>query len=246
MSITLQTSGATTALDLITLALKDIGALGIGQSISPDDTADALATLNMMLGQWQGERLSVYHLVDTAFPSTGAQSYSVGYGGDINVQRPIAINAAYGRLNAGSSTPIDYPITVLDSREDYSRIALKSLQSFPGWAYYDAAYPLGNLIFYPVPNNAFELHVVTMEALPQFDVPAQTISLPPEYIAAIRYNLALYLAPSYQLDPQRALVALASNAKRVVKRMNTQIQAMQMPRGLGSRQRFNIFSGNSY
>jgi hypothetical protein len=236
----------TTAVDLITLALKDIGALGIGQAISAEDTADALATLNMMLGQWQGERLSVYHLVDTAIPSTGAQSYTVGAGGNFNIQRPIAINAAYARLNAGSATPIDYPIAIIDSREDYSRIALKALQSFPSYVYYDPAFPLGNLIFYPVPNNTFELHIVTMEALPQFAAPATVVSLPPEYMAAIRYNLALYLAPSYQIEPQRALVQLAMNAKRVVKRMNWQGQSMTMPRGLGSKQRFNIFSGNNY
>jgi hypothetical protein len=236
----------TTAVDLITLALKDIGALGIGQAISAEDTADALATLNMMLGQWQGERLSVYHLVDTAIPSTGAQSYTVGAGGNFNIQRPIAINAAYARLNAGSATPIDYPVAIIDSREDYSRIALKALQSFPSYVYYDPAFPLGNLIFYPAPNNTFELHVVTMEALPQFAAPATVVSLPPEYMAAIRYNLALYLAPSYQIEPQRALVQLAMNAKRVVKRMNWQGQSMTMPRGLGSKQRFNIFSGNNY
>jgi hypothetical protein len=236
----------TTAVDLITLALKDIGALGIGQAISAEDTADALATLNMMLGQWQGERLSVYHLVDTAIPSTGAQSYTVGAGGNFNIQRPIAINAAYARLNAGSATPIDYPVAIIDSREDYSRIALKALQSFPSYVYYDPAFPLGNLIFYPVPNNTFELHIVTMEALPQFAAPATVVSLPPEYMAAIRYNLALYLAPSYQIEPQRALVQLAMNAKRVVKRMNWQGQSMTMPRGLGSKQRFNIFSGNNY
>jgi hypothetical protein len=236
----------TTAIDLITLALKDIGALGIGQAVSAEDTADALATLNMMLGQWQGERLSVYHLVDTAIPSTGAQSYTVGTGGNFNVQRPIKINAAYARLNAGSATPIDYPVTILDSREDYSRIALKALQSFPSYAYYDPAYPLGNLIYYPVPDSTFQLHIVTMEALPQFATPATAINLPPEYMAAIRYNLALYLAPSYQIDPQRALVGLALNAKRVVKRMNWQAQSMTMPRGLGSKQHYNIYSGSNY
>jgi hypothetical protein len=246
MAITVQQSGATAALDLITLALKDIGALGIGQAISADDTADALATLNMMLGQWQGERLSVYHLVDTAISSTGAQSYSVGNGGDFNVLRPIKINAAYARMNAGSSTPIDYPVEIISAREDYARIALKALQSFPSLAYYDPAFPLGNLIFYPVPSNAFELHIVTMEALPQFATPATVISLPPEYMAAIRYNLAIWLAPSYQIEPQRSLIGLAVNAKRIVKRMNTSIQAMTMPRGLGSKQRYNIYSGSNY
>lgn len=236
----------TTAVDLITLALKDIGALGIGQSIGPDDTADGLATLNMMLGAWQGERLSVYHLVDTALMSTGAQSYTVGVGGNFNVLRPIKISAAYARLNPGMSNPIDYPIKMIDAREDYVRIGLKSLVSFPEFAFYDAAYPLGNLFLYPVPNSTFELHIVTMEALPQFSVPAAAINLPPEYTAAIRYNLAMWLAPSYQLEPQASLVRLAGNAKRIVKRMNVQIQTMTIPRGLASTQKYNIYSDRPY
>ncbi|KVF35778.1 packaged DNA stabilization gp4 family protein [Burkholderia vietnamiensis] len=237
----------TTAVDLITLALKDLGALGIGQSISPDDTSDGLATLNMMLGQWQGERLSVYHLVDTVFQSTGAQSYTVGPGGNFNTPAwPFKINAAYARLNAGSPNPIDYPVTIIGAREDYARIALKSLVSFPSYAFYDSTFPLGNLFMFPVPNNSFELHIVTLEALPQFVTPADDITLPPEYMAAIRYSLACYLAPSYQLEPQPVLVRLAMNAKRVIKRMNLQIQSMSMPRGLATKQRYNIYSDRPY
>lgn len=234
------------AVDLLTLALKDIGALGIGQSIGPDDTADGLATLNMMLGEWQAERLSVYHLVDTPLTSTGAQAYTVGSGGNFNIQRPVRIEGAYARLNAGSASAIDYPVTLLDSREDYARIALKGLTSFPQFAYYDPAYPLGSLIFYPVPNASFELHILTMEVLPQFAAPGAVINLPPQYLSAIRYNLGPYLAPSYQIEPLPSLLRRAANAKRIIKRMNTAIQTMQMPRGLGSKQRFNIYSGNSY
>lgn len=236
----------TTAVDLLTLALKDIGALGIGQSIGPYDTADGLATLNMMLGEWQAECLSVYHLIDTAIPSTGAQSYTVGTGGNFNIQRPVRIEAAYARLNAGSSSAIDYPVKIIESREDYARIALKGLTSFPEWAFYDATYPTGNLIYYPIPNASFELHILTMEVLPQFAAPGSTINLPPQYTSAIRYNLGPYLAPSYQIEPLPSLIRRAANAKRIIKRMNAQIQSMQMPRGLRSYQKWNIYSGNPY
>lgn len=243
--ITLQ-AGATTALDLFKLALKDLGALGIGQSISPDDTQDALSTVNMMLDSWQTERLMVYHLLDTAILSTGKQSYTIGIGGDFNIARPIRVDSAYARMNAGSSNPIDYPVTIIEAREDYARIALKQLQSFPGWAFYDAAIPLGNLDFYPVPNNSFELHVLTMEQLPQFIAPAAVVNLPPGYKAAIRYNLAIWLCGMYQIDAPRSVQMLAASTKRTVKRMNTQIQALTMPRGLGTKQRYNIYGDRPY
>lgn len=233
----------TTGTDLITLALKDIGALGIGQSVSAEDTADALATLNMMLGQWAAERLSVYHLIDTAKQSTGAQSYTVGVGGDFNIPRPIKINAAYARLpSSGAGSAVDYRITMIDAREDYARISLKTLNSFPEYAFYDSAFPLGNLFLYPVPNSSYELHIVTMDTLPQLATAGTVINLPDPYKAMIRYNLGLYLAPSYQLEPTPSLVRLAMNAKRVVKRMNNQIPQLTMPRGLMSKSRYNIYS----
>lgn len=231
-----------TALDLITLALKDIGALGIGQAIGPDDTADALATLNQMLGQWQGERLSVYHEVETIKQSTAAQSYTIGPGGDFNVPRPIDIKAAFARLNTGS-IPVDYPLSIIRSREDYSRLAVKQISTLPDAVFYDAAYPVGKLYFYPVPTTMYELHVITLETLPQFTAPGTVISLPPEYLAAIRYNLALYLAPSYQIEPMRTLVMLATNAKRAIKRMNAQIPSMTMPTSITGRGgRYNVYS----
>jgi hypothetical protein len=236
----------TTAVDLITLALKDIGALGIGQAISAEDTADALATLNMMIGQWDAERLSIYHLVDTAHQANGSVSYTVGLGGDFNVTRPIKINAAYARLtSSGAGSAVDYRISMIDAREDYARISLKTLSSFPEWAFYDSAYPLGNLFLYPVPNSSYELHIVTMDVLPQFATAATVVNLPPPYMAAIRYNLAIYLAPTYQLEPPPSLVRLAMNAKRVIRRMNNQIPQLTMPRGLMSKSRYNIYSDTS-
>jgi hypothetical protein len=233
----------TTAVDLITLALKDIGALGIGQSVSAEDTADALATLNMMLEAWQIERLMVYHLIDTAHQANGSVSYTVGVGGDFNIARPIKINAAYARLqSSGAGSAVDYRITMIDAREDYARISLKTLNSFPEYGFYDSAFPLGNLFLYPVPNSSYELHIVTMDVLPQFPAPATTINLPPGYKAAIRYNLAIWLAGSYQLDAPRSVQILAASTKRSIKRMNNQIPSLVMPRGLMTKSRYNIYS----
>lgn len=202
----------------------------------------------MMLGQWQAERLSVYHLVDTVFQSTGALSYTIGVGGNFNVLRPIKIESAFARLSQGANgLYTDFPCRIIPSREDYNRIGVKQLVSLPEAVYYDAAFPLGNLLFYPVPNATYELHVTTMETLPQLSAPGQAINLPPPYMAAIRYNLAIFLAPSYQIDPMVSLSKLANNSKRVVKRMNHQIEKLTMPSKLLFGQgRFNIYTGGAY
>jgi hypothetical protein len=234
----------TTALDLMKLALKDLGALGIGQSISPDDTQDSLNTLNQMLAQWQGERLSVYHLINVAKQSTGAAAYTIGPGGDFDCARPTDIKAAFARLSNGS-IPADSPVQVIRSREDYDRIVVKNLSTLPSAVFYDSAYPLGQLIWYPVPPAQYELHVSVLDALPQFATPSDDVVLPPEYLLAIRYNLAICMAPSYQVEPTPTLQRLAANAKRVIKRMNLQLPSMTMPAGLaGVGGRYNIYSDN--
>jgi hypothetical protein len=232
----------TTALDLMKLALKDLGALGIGQPISPIDTQDAFDTLNQLLSLWQGERLSVYHMINVAEQATGVSTYSIGPGGDFDCPRPTDIKSAFVRLSGGSLS-VDYPVEVIRSREDYDRIVVKNLSTLPSAVFYDATYPLGQLIWYPVPPAQYELHVSVLDALPQFETPADDVSLPPEYLLAIRYNLAICLAPSYQIEPTPTLQRLAANAKRVIKRMNAQLQTMTMPAGLaGMGGVYNVFS----
>jgi hypothetical protein len=72
-----------TPLDLITLALKKAGVVGVGQTPEAEDTNDAFSDLNMMLGQWNRRRWLVYHLLDVAKVSTGAASYTVGPNGGL-------------------------------------------------------------------------------------------------------------------------------------------------------------------
>ena len=92
---------ATTANDIITLAFKDAGILGVGQSMLPDDYNDALTRMNMMIAQWRVKRWLVWHLVDKSIVSTGAQFYTVGPGGDINVSwRPDKLDRKSTRLNS--------------------------------------------------------------------------------------------------------------------------------------------------
>jgi hypothetical protein len=48
-----------TALDVISLALKDIGVLAAGESAESSDAADALDTLNQMLVLWEAQGISL-------------------------------------------------------------------------------------------------------------------------------------------------------------------------------------------
>lgn len=234
----------TTAADLIMEALKIAGVTGVSQPGAAEDVSGALAHLNQMIGQWNRKRWLVYHLIDAAVTSTGAQSYSVGAGGDFNVPRPDRLEAAYFRqLIPGSPNLVDYPLEVLSAREDYSRIRLKSLTSWPQAIFYDAAYPLGRIYPHPVPQaGLFEIHLVLKDTLASFATPATSLNLPPEYEAALLWNLAVRLRSAYQAPPDPVAIGLAKDALNVIRNADAQIPRLRTPGALGGGGAYNIFS----
>ena len=240
----------TTAGDLIKLALKDCGVIGVGQTPLAEDTNDALMRLNAMIGQWNRRRWLVYHLVDLVNTSTGAQSYTVGPAGDFAVSaRPDQIEAAFARqiVSATSPNQIDYPLQWIPSRESYNQIALKQLQSFPSYFFYDAAYPLGRVYFYPVPQNVFELHITIKDTLAAFPSLTTQINLPAEYHEALLYNLGARLRVAYQLPPDPSIVALATSSLNTIRNANAQVGILNMPKGLQpGGAHYNIYSDQVY
>ena len=72
------------ALDIISRALKDIGALEAGESPSADAVQDAFDMLNDMVGQWSNEDMMVFYKNEIIFPITSGQTqYTIGPGGQV-------------------------------------------------------------------------------------------------------------------------------------------------------------------
>lgn len=239
----------TTPADIINLALKDSGVLGVGQTALAEDTNDAFIRLNYMLGSWQRKRWLIYHLVDYSKVSTGAQSYTVGPAGDIPISpRPDSIESAFFRqITQSQPSQVDYPLEIIESYETYSRIALKQLQNFPQFLFYDSGFPLGVIHNYPVIQaTLYELHIQVKETLNQFTSLGQTINLPLEYMSAIHYNLCGRLRPAYQLPPDPSITALALESLNVIRGANAQIPRLQMPLELTRQGIYNVYSDQSY
>lgn len=233
----------TTALDLINGAMDDAGITGVGQTPLAEDTNKALTRLNAMIALWSRRRWMVYHLVDVVFTGTGALSYSIGVGGDINTNRPDRIEAAFFRQLTGSPLLVDFPLRIMESREDYNRISLKTLASFPAFLFYDSNFPLGNVFIWPLPDSGYEMHLSVKPALQSFPALNTVFNLPPEYEEAIRLNLAVRLRIAYQLPADPQLNGLAKIALNTIKNTNTQVPLLQMPSDLiGNGKNYNIFS----
>jgi hypothetical protein len=72
------------AIDIISRALKDIGALEAGENPTPEASQDAFDMLNDMVDQWSNEDMMVFYKNEIVFPITPGQTqYTIGPGGQI-------------------------------------------------------------------------------------------------------------------------------------------------------------------
>lgn len=232
-----------TAFDLVTLALKKAGVVGVGQTALGEDANDAFTELNFMLAQWQVKRWLVYHLIDVVCQSTGQVSYTVGPGQQFDCLRPDRLEAAFFRnTTTAPANPVDYPLRLIQAREDYNDISVKELGTWPKCAFYDSGFPTGLLYPWPVPQSIYQLHITVKAPLQSFARLSDTVVLPFEYYNAILYNLAARLRPSYQLPPDPTVVALAFEALADIRGANVQVPTLRMPSGLRRTGGYNILS----
>jgi|SRR5215471_836362 len=241
--------------DICKAALRECGAIGVGQTPLPQDVNEAWSRLQWMLMQWERKRWFVYHLVDYAIVSSGAQFYTVGPGGQIDTGnpsvRPGRLSSAFTRQLQGSQNSVDYPLNILPSREDYNFITLKTLQAGPGEvAFLDTDWPIAKLYIWPIPQpSIYEIHIAISQQIPYMfttlDVP---FNLPYEYYGAMLYNLAQRLRPKYRLGayPGDPLPGMARDSLAVLRSQNAQIMRLRMPDALGRRGLYNIFSDRPY
>ena len=239
----------TTPQDIINQALKKAGILGVGQIALAEDTNDAFSDLQDMLGQWQRKRWLIWHLVTYSVQGTGQESYTVGPGGQFNISpRPDKIESAYFRqIITSQPNQVDYPLQLIPDMETYNRISLKQLQSFPQYLFYDSGFPMGTAYPWPlIQSNLYSLFITVKETLNQFTSLNQTIVLPLEYMAALKFNLAIRLRQAYQLPMDPALVGLAKDALNVIRNANTQISRLRIPADLNRNGLYNVFSDQIY
>ena len=268
----------TTLSDLCLKALRMAQVLGTGQNPLPEQINDTWATIQWMLQEWERERFLVYHNVTYTVVSTGQITpYSVGPGGQFNSQqaqttgdfnndfntdfsgqgwpfqsaRPNRIESAFfAQLNSVPNGPVVYSLKVLPTMEDYRKLCLPNLTTFSLVAFYDPAWPTGQLYVWPWPQaSIYAIGIVAREQLPtSFASLATVISLPYEYYWAIITNAAIAIRPTYGLGtfPGDHLPALARNSLNLLRKGNTAIAELAMPKELVRGGLYSIYSDQNY
>ncbi len=191
---------------ICTRALRLIGAIGAGDTPDADDLADAVTVFDEMWDGWRADRLTIVVVERSVFSLvSNTQAYTIGPGGDFDHARPLWLDRASIISNTGAQ-PLELPMRVL-TVGDWQNIPIKSTQSsLPRKLWYDFAFPtsganagLGNVHFYPVPNVG-NLQTALYLPTPLDEMADNTTQydMPPGYARALRYNLAVELAPEHQ------------------------------------------------
>lgn len=234
----------TTAGEQINGALRLIGQLAEGETPSAATSQDALAALNQMIDSWNTERLSVFSTQDQVFMwPPNVLSRTLGPSGDFVGNRPILIDDATYFKDPASG--ISYGIKIINQQQ-YDGIAVKTVTStYPQVIWINMDYPNIDMYVYPKPTKVLEWHFISVTELTQPATLTTTLSFPPGYLRAFRYNLACEIAAEFGVEPSPQVKRIAMSAKRNLKRINNPDDVMSIPYAIVStRQRFNIFAGN--
>ena len=233
-----------TVRDLITGALRLIGASSQGETPTASEMTDSLFALNDMLDSWSTEGFVVFNTFKESFTLTpGKAKYTLGTdpSNDFVTEIPLIIENA-SILTNGS----EMYLRTVESKE-YSDIVNKDIQSaYPSTLYFNRNSPSSEITLWPVPNEAKELILYSQKKISSFSSINNTIQMPPGYTKALRYNLAVELAPEYGKEPTNTVLTQALESKTIISRMNNApiFMVSDAVSLLSSQRPFNIFKGS--
>ena len=202
--------------ELIKSSLRLVGAIASGETPTAEEANDSLMVLNDLLENWSTESLSVWGSSNQTFNLVAGQTqYTIGPGGNFNTIRPLAIDAAYCSFSG-----VDFPVEIID-QQAYNQISIKTMQQpIVEQLLYVNEFPLGVITLWPVPRQVVPL-TLTQRRLLTFPVAlADALVGPPGFVKAIRYCLAVELAPEFGMEASPTVATIAVDAKGDFKRAN--------------------------
>lgn len=230
-----------TAQQIINSALRVIGALASGDDPSSDESNDCLEALNDLVASWSADGLKVNATTKESFNlAASTASYTIGSGATVNTVRPKKIISAFIR----DSSNIDHWLRII-TEEQYRMITDKTTTSRPTRLFYDPSYSTGTIYVYPTPDTVEACHIESLKTFTEFATLATDVALPGEYKRALKFNLAIDIAPEFGVTVGGAIGARAEETLNTIIGLNlsNQLTPAKIDPGLpGMGGRYNINS----
>lgn len=231
-------SGSVSVRNLITAAFRRINVIEGNGSPAAEDLNDGLSRFNDWIDSvCANDRLLIHKITRTVWTLTStkgtiANPYTVGSGGDIDVDRPTIIDHVNYQNTAVSPT-LELKLTPLTD-DAWAAVPQKNLTStLPTCWYYNPTFTTGygSLYLWMVPSQSSLQGVLyAPHAVTRFGSLSDTIALPPGYNRFLRDGLALELAPEWKgglpVDP--AIIQSYSEARDRLKTANLRMMDLSL------------------
>jgi hypothetical protein len=215
-----------TLLTLLSDSLTEIGQLGVGQTISPEQGQQGLRIIQRVIGKLSAQRVMLYTITQRPFTLVANQrDYTLGPTGNLGVgaqTRPVFVEEV--RV-AGVGSAQDSPLTLVDPvgwAGIRDKGATNSALGLPQLVWPEYSYPNIGLHFWPIPSAAITATLGTWELLQNFITLFDTISLPPGYEELLQQIIAVEWAPFFDMPVSPAMQQLVVGATGAIQAINTQ------------------------
>jgi len=187
-----------TVMSIIDGALRKLYVKVGGETTSAEDAETARLGLRAMIRTWAaaGVRLWLDDQQSVTLVAATA-SYTLS-------PRTLEIRDAYRSYNGN-----DTPVRVI-TREEYNRLPNKAAQGDPFLVWPDRQRTQTVIRVYPVPSvTQGTLSLSARRQVLDVDDLAEEVELPPEWLEAMIYNLAVRVAPDFNVDLRDDVVGMA-------------------------------------
>lgn len=180
--------------------MRLIGAKAYGETLPADAMNDAAEALNMLLKSWQNEGLQLWvRKSQTVTLLASTNTYTLGPTGGTVMDRPLRVLKVMRKDTSDNEVEL-FKLT----QDEYKEQTPKTTESIPVNYYYDPQLTNGVLYVWPTPATAdaaeYILDVLYHKPFDDMDNATDDFEFPSEWYRAIKYGLALELAPEYGLS----------------------------------------------
>lgn len=199
---------------IINAALRWFGELEGDESPNTSESNVALDYANQILDNWGiREDMATFAALESVALVSGSNSVALS----ARVSRVVSGNVS----NAAGPT---WPLEILDAKA-WNALEDKDAQSqMVTKAFYDRQLPIGTLYVSPRPSSSgLVANIVTWIGQVGFPDLTTSITILPGYTLALVTELAINLAPNYEVEPSEALTQAHDRAMAEIARLNASL-----------------------
>lgn len=194
MALSGSTDFSITRDQLITGALRIIGAIAQGETPNAQQISEASEALNMLVKAWQADGMPIWVTKEyTLQPLNDQPNY-------VPTVKLLKVIQAYNRNN---TTKVDIPMRIL-TRDEYNRLGNKSSKGNPIQIYHEPQLDSSLIKLFPVPTTQEETNnsiiLVYQKEFDDLDTGTDNPEFPHEYYDALKFGLASRLSYEYGME----------------------------------------------